>query len=348
MRVGADRPTRSSSDHPRRRAAARRDLPRAGGAARPTTPRLIRERFPEIPRRVSGYNLRPAAAGERLPRRARAGRHAKAPASRCSRPALRLVPSPAEHAPARPRLPGRLRGRRPRPGDPGARSRSGWRASTDKLIDYMRTKGLQRRRPATCCRRASGWLLVEFGGETRAEADGARARAPHGRGCGRQGRSPGMRMLRRPAPAGGRSGRCARSGLGATACVPGQRDTWPGWEDARRAAGASSATTCATCASCCDDYELRRRRSTATSARAASTRRIDFDLRTPDGIAATTGASSTRPPTWSSAYGGSFSGEHGDGQARGELLPKMYGAELMRGVPRVQGDLGPGRTHEPG
>lgn len=28
-------------------------------------------------------------------------------------------------------------------------------------------------------------------------------------------------------------------------------------------------------------------------------------------------------------YGGSLSGEHGDGQARGELLPKMFGADLM-------------------
>jgi ferredoxin len=29
-------------------------------------------------------------------------------------------------------------------------------------------------------------------------------------------------------------------------------------------------------------------------------------------------------------YGGSLSGEHGDGQARGTLLPKMYGPELMQ------------------
>jgi FAD/FMN-containing dehydrogenase len=29
------------------------------------------------------------------------------------------------------------------------------------------------------------------------------------------------------------------------------------------------------------------------------------------------------------AYGGSLSGEHGDGQSRGELLPKMFGPELV-------------------
>ena len=29
------------------------------------------------------------------------------------------------------------------------------------------------------------------------------------------------------------------------------------------------------------------------------------------------------------SYGGSLSGEHGDGQSRGALLPKMFGLELM-------------------
>ena len=46
-------------------------------------------------------------------------------------------------------------------------------------------------------------------------------------------------------------------------------------------------------------------------------------------------------------YGGSLSGEHGDGQARAALLPNMFGNELVRGLPRVQGDLGPGRHDEP-
>ncbi|MET9701227.1 FAD-binding and (Fe-S)-binding domain-containing protein [Streptomyces sp. NPDC006529] len=57
--------------------------------------------------------------------------------------------------------------------------------------------------------------------------------------------------------------------------------------------------------------------------------RIDFDLVTPAGAA--------RFRTFSEeladlvvAHGGSLSGEHGDGQARAELLPRMYGAELVR------------------
>ena len=43
-------------------------------------------------------------------------------------------------------------------------------------------------------------------------------------------------------------------------------------------------------------------------------------------------------------YGGSLSGEHGDGQSRGALLPKMFGPELMDGVRRVQGRRGIRRT----
>ncbi|MFD9082038.1 FAD-binding and (Fe-S)-binding domain-containing protein [Streptomyces erythrochromogenes] len=57
--------------------------------------------------------------------------------------------------------------------------------------------------------------------------------------------------------------------------------------------------------------------------------RIDFDLASDAGVA--------RFRTFSEeladlvvAHGGSLSGEHGDGQARAELLPKMYGPDVIR------------------
>ncbi|WP_078849310.1 FAD-binding and (Fe-S)-binding domain-containing protein [Streptomyces sp. NRRL F-4428] len=57
--------------------------------------------------------------------------------------------------------------------------------------------------------------------------------------------------------------------------------------------------------------------------------RIDFDLASAAGVA--------RYRTFSEelaelvvAHGGSLSGEHGDGQARAELLPKMYGEDVLR------------------
>ncbi|MCX4779190.1 FAD-binding oxidoreductase [Streptomyces sp. NBC_01264] len=52
--------------------------------------------------------------------------------------------------------------------------------------------------------------------------------------------------------------------------------------------------------------------------------RIDFDLVTPPGVARFRAFSSDLADLVV-AHGGSLSGEHGDGQARAELLPRMYG-----------------------
>src|SRR5690606_10657014 len=64
--------------------------------------------------------------------------------------------------------------------------------------------------------------------------------------------------------------------------------------------------------------------------------RIDFDLLTAPGV--------TRFRRFSEeladlvdAHGGSLSGVHGDGQARAELLPRMYGAETVAPFERVKG-----------
>ncbi|NEE60959.1 FAD-binding oxidoreductase, partial [Streptomyces sp. SID8455] len=56
--------------------------------------------------------------------------------------------------------------------------------------------------------------------------------------------------------------------------------------------------------------------------------RIDFDLLTPPGIARFRRFSEELADLVV-AHGGSLSGEHGDGQARAELLPRMYGDELV-------------------
>ncbi|NUU26491.1 MAG: FAD-binding oxidoreductase [Streptomycetaceae bacterium] len=56
--------------------------------------------------------------------------------------------------------------------------------------------------------------------------------------------------------------------------------------------------------------------------------RIDFDLLRTDGIAQFR-AFSGELADLVVAHGGSLSGEHGDGQARAELLPRMFGRELV-------------------
>ncbi|MCX5406403.1 FAD-binding oxidoreductase [Streptomyces sp. NBC_00335] len=56
--------------------------------------------------------------------------------------------------------------------------------------------------------------------------------------------------------------------------------------------------------------------------------RIDFDLVTPPGVARFRAFSSDLADLVV-AHGGSLSGEHGDGQARAELLPRMYGPSVI-------------------
>jgi Fe-S oxidoreductase len=56
--------------------------------------------------------------------------------------------------------------------------------------------------------------------------------------------------------------------------------------------------------------------------------RLDWDFLTPDGVAGYR-AFMEDAAALVASYGGSLSGEHGDGQARGELLDRMFGSELV-------------------
>ncbi|MGW0536024.1 FAD-binding and (Fe-S)-binding domain-containing protein [Streptomyces sp. NPDC003032] len=75
--------------------------------------------------------------------------------------------------------------------------------------------------------------------------------------------------------------------------------------------------------------------------------RIDFDLLGPEGVARFRRFSEELADVVV-AHGGSLSGEHGDGQARAELLPKMYGPELVRLFERVKDVWDPAGLLNPG
>jgi Fe-S oxidoreductase len=75
--------------------------------------------------------------------------------------------------------------------------------------------------------------------------------------------------------------------------------------------------------------------------------RIDFDLLTEPGIARFRRFSEELAELVV-AHGGSLSGEHGDGQARAELLPKMYGREMVGLFERVKGLWDPDDLLNPG
>ncbi|MFJ8545376.1 FAD-binding and (Fe-S)-binding domain-containing protein [Streptomyces sp. NPDC093586] len=75
--------------------------------------------------------------------------------------------------------------------------------------------------------------------------------------------------------------------------------------------------------------------------------RIDFDLLTGAGVARFRRFSEELADLVV-AHGGSLSGEHGDGQARAELLPRMYGAETVALFERAKGIWDPDDLLNPG
>jgi Fe-S oxidoreductase len=116
------------------------------------------------------------------------------------------------------------------------------------------------------------------------------------------------------------------SALGATAFIPNSRDTWPGWDD--------SAVPPAQLGPYLRKLRALFRKYDYDASlyghfgQGCIHCRLPFDLYTAKGIA-TYRAFISDASDLVLSYGGSISGEHGDGQSRAELLPKMFGAEIM-------------------
>jgi Fe-S oxidoreductase len=192
-----------------------------------------------------------------------------------------------------------------------------------------------------------GWLIVEFGGDDRDEAEG-RAREA----LAALERLPGLtgsELLvdpRRSAEVWG----VRESGLGATAIVPGKPPRWEGWEDA------------AVPPERLGEYLRGFRGLLDRHGYEASLyghfgqgcvhSRATFDLASSDGVA-TFRRFVTEAAELVVGLGGSLSGEHGDGQARAELLPMMYGDELVGAFEEFKriwdpaGLMNPGRIVRP-
>jgi FAD/FMN-containing dehydrogenase/Fe-S oxidoreductase len=281
---------------------------------------LVRARFPKIPRRVSGYNL-----DELLPENgfhvARALVGTEGTCVTVLEATLRLVPWPrartllvlgypdiyaaADHVPA-------VMEEKP----------IGLEAIDRRLISDMHKKGLHERY-LQYLPEGHGFLLVELGGDTKEESDAhavevmARLQASKPR--------PNARIYDDPDQEE-KLWKVRESGLGATARIPGSPDTWEGWEDS------------AVPPERMGDY-LRELRPLFEAhgydgafyghfGQGCLHTRINFDLTTAPGIA------NYREFIEEAAslvirMGGSLSGEHGDGQSRAELLPRMFGPELV-------------------
>ncbi|MGZ5568765.1 MAG: FAD-binding and (Fe-S)-binding domain-containing protein, partial [Limisphaerales bacterium] len=281
---------------------------------------LVRERFPRIPRRVSGYNL-----DELLPEEgfnvARALVGSEGTCVMVLEATLNLVASPparsllvlgyrdvfsaGDHTPE-------VAGHHP----------TGLEALDFKFVNDLKLKGLQKEHikmlPA-----GKAWLLVEFGGDTKAESD-AKARLLMAKLRLKPG-APSMKLFDDKEEEE-EIWRVRESGLGATAHIPGEQENWEGWEDA------------AVPPDQVGDYlrgfkRLLDKYNYVTSlyghfGQGCIHCRINFDLKTAEGIRKWR-AFLSESSDLVLEHGGSLSGEHGDGQSRAELLPKMFGKELI-------------------
>ncbi|MCM1936654.1 FAD-binding oxidoreductase [Streptomyces sp. G3] len=303
----------------------------------------VRRRFPDIPRRVSGYNL-----DSLLPEYGFdvAGLLVGSESTLVTvlRAELELVPVVRERSllvlgfdsidKAADAVPEIL------PHEPIALEGVDARLVRDERIKHLNEKALAE------MPEGNAYLMVQFGGDTVEEAD-ARAhrmleavhRSEHDADCAfldDPGHERDLWQVR-------------EAGLGATAHIPGRPDTFEGWEDS------------AVSPDRLGDY-LRRLRAlfeefgylsdTGPSlyghfGQGCVHTRIPFDLYTADGVA-TYRRFMERAADLVVEFGGSLSGEHGDGQSRGELLSRMFGERLVEAFGRLKAVFDPLDRMNPG
>ena len=295
----------------------------------------IRARFPQIPRRVSGYNL-----DELLPERgfhvARALVGTEGTCAIVLEAKLRLIHSPqhrtlvglgyrdafeaADHVPEILEF-----------------NPIGLEGFEGSIVDGLQRKGAPN---LDLLPEGHGFLVVEFGGDDPAKTQSVAQKLVDR-----------LRQISSPPSARIYTGSEARaiwqireSGPRAAAFAPGAPPEWEGWDD--------SAVAPEKLGSYLRDI---RRLLNEYGYRAAFYghfghgcvhMRVSFDLESENGIRKY-GEFVERAADLVVGYGGSLSGEHGDGQSRGALLPKMFGPELMKAFGEFKSTWDPGNKLNP-
>jgi FAD/FMN-containing dehydrogenase/Fe-S oxidoreductase len=300
--------------------------------------RFIRSRYPPIPRRVSGYNL-PYLLPENGFDLARALVGSEGTCAFLLEATVRLVWSPPARVLVVLGYPDVFAAADAVP-EILTWGPIGLEGFDDGFMNDMDRIGLfpENRRLLPNGR---GWLLVELGAAEPAEALASAERLVDA-AC--RGASVSARVFDRREEAA-RVWQIRQAALGATAHVPGSALTWEGWEDAAVAPEKLASY-------------LRGLRGLLARygyggdlyghfGQGCVHTRTDFDLVTADGIA------KFRAFLYDAAdlvieHGGSISGEHGDGQSRAELLPKMFGPELIEAFREFKAIWDPAGLMNPG
>ena len=297
----------------------------------------IRDGFPRIPRSVSGYNL-PALLPDNGFNVARSLVGSEGTCAVVLEATVRLVPKPAATALLVLGYPDIFEAADAVP-DIVTSGCIGLEGFDDLVVGSMRKKGL-RLDGLTLLPEGRGWLLAEFGGETSSVAV-EKAYALAGElGLGQ--RAPAVTLLTDPGSQR-ELWEVRESALAASVRVPGEPDTWEGWEDAA-VAPERLGSYLRDLTGLLHAHGLKAPLY-GHFGEGCVHNRIPFDLRSGAGVARYR-RFVEEAADLVIAHGGSLSGEHGDGQSRGELLPHVRLGAHER-VPRVQIDLGSGGSSQP-
>ncbi len=281
----------------------------------------LRHHFPKLPRRVSGYNV-----DELLPEHrfnvARSLVGSEGTLVTILEASLHLVPQPAANSLLV-------------LGYPDVYSAAdhlmeilefqpiGLEGIDQVLIDWMKEKHV-RTGNLKLLPQGKGYLFVQFGGDSKQNSD-EQARRCMAR-LQQEPNAPDMRLYDEPEEEE-KLWKVREAGLSSTAWVPSQPDNWPGFED--------SAVPVEQVGPYLRDLRtLMNKYHYKTSlyghlGQGCIHCRIPFDLYTAEGIRRFK-SFMEEASDLVVHYGGSISGEHGDGQARAPYIEKMFGPELMQ------------------
>lgn len=277
----------------------------------------IRARFPRIPRRVSGFNL-----DELLPeQRFNVARALVGTEGTCAivlEAKVRLIHSPqhrvlvgigyrdafiaADHVPEVLRF-----------------APIGYEGFEGAIVDGLRAKGAAK---LDLLPEGRGIVMVEFGADDPEQAGCLAQNLIHY--LKNEPHPPNTRLYTKEEAE--HVWRLRESGPRAAAFAPGAKAQWEGWDDAA-VAPEKLGGYLRDIRSLLEEYEY-------TGAfyghygHGCIHMRVSFDFQSEAGIR-NYGEFVERAADLVVSYGGSLSGEHGDGQSRGALLPKMFGPELM-------------------
>jgi FAD/FMN-containing dehydrogenase/Fe-S oxidoreductase len=305
---------------------------------------LIRDRFPDLPRRVSGYNL-----DELLPEKgfnvARALVGSESTCVTILEATLELVEDPPHRALLVIGYPDIIRAASHVPEVLQAKP-IGLEGMDGNLVRDLKRHGLHPDK-VELLPEGGSWLLVEFGGGSQEEANEHARRLMEA--LENHGDVDSVRLLEDPDEQED-VWIVRESGLGATAFVPHMEDTWEGWEDAA-VPPERLGEYLHEFRELLDRYEYYGALYGHFGDGCVHTR-ITFDLVTAEGIRDFHRFINDAAELVV-RYGGSLSGEHGDGQARSALLDKMYGQEMLevfrdfKWIWDPQGRMNPGRIVDP-